>query len=111
MRQDVFALTGRDDVFATRLDIHVHRIMIVWLFAQFALLVGHGIADGRAALFLAHLAMLVMAAIILIRSRDCIETIIFTHVFWMFSAMTSLAVFSRVAEAICGVTVTRGCCQ
>ncbi|MEL7344947.1 MAG: hypothetical protein AAFN59_08805, partial [Pseudomonadota bacterium] len=90
MRQTTSTHIGRDALFGARLDGHVHRGMVVWMLVHFALMAGHLVMDGRVSVFLAHLVMLALAAMIVARSRDCIETIIFTHVFWMFSAMTYL---------------------
>ena len=87
-RADASLLFSRDERFSGRLDHYVHRGMAIWMGLHFVLVLSHLILDGRLVVFLAHLAMLAMAAVILVRSRDCIETIIFSHAFWMFSAMT-----------------------
>lgn len=88
MRREVPDLITTDDLFSLRLDVHLRRIMGAGMVLTLVLVFVHVVADGRFGVFAFHLATLVMAAFVFLRSRDAIETIIFTHTFWMFTAMT-----------------------
>jgi hypothetical protein len=93
----------RSELLAHRFDARLRSLFLIGIGLHVPLILFNAMLDNRVAIAMAHLAMAGMAWIMTKRAGDMVRVIIFSHVYWTFSALTYFYAFANGQSASDGL--------